>query len=98
MMTAASFYSIPVGATKEEVVSQAGSPSRIVNKGGGVQEYEYVERLRAGARTLQESRYIFTLQDDKVTAKRVERSSPSPAAFENDSYNMQTTQNGPSSF
>ena len=95
-MTADSFYSIPVGATREDVLSQAGSPMRVVNKGGGVQEYEYVERLTVGARTLQESRYIFTIQDDKVTNKRIERSSPSPAGFENDSYNMQTTQNGPS--
>ncbi len=97
MMTAESFYSVPMGTSREELVEQVGKPARVVNKGGGVQEYEYVERLSAGARTLQETRYIYTIENDKITARRVERSSPNPSGFENDSYNMQTTQNGPSS-
>lgn len=95
VLTADSFYSIPIGASREEVVEVAGDPIRICNKGGGVQEYEYVERVTAGARLLQENRYIFTIENDKVTSKRVERSSPPPTQF--DSYDMQTTQNGISS-
>lgn len=91
VMTADSFYSIPIGATREEVVEQAGEPIRIRNKGGGVQEYEYVERVNAGARLLQENRYIFTIENGKVTARRIERDSPPPTTF--DSYEMQTTQN-----
>lgn len=94
-MTADSFYSIPIGASTEEVVEMAGDPIRICNKGGGVQEYEYVERITAGARLLQENRYILTIENDKVTSKRVEKSSPPPTQF--DSYDMQTTQNGVSS-
>lgn len=89
-ITAYSFYSIPIGATKEEVVEQVGKPSRIRNQGGGVEEYEYIERLNAGARVLEMNHYILTLQEGKVISKRVERGSPPPTRF--DSYDMQTTQ------
>lgn len=89
-MSADSFYSIPVGASREEVIAQAGDPAAIRNKGGNVQEYVYIERLTAGNRLLQETRYIFTLQDGKVVSKHVERNSPAPTRF--DSYEMQTTQ------
>lgn len=94
-MTADSFYSIPIGASKDEVVERAGSPMSVYDKGGGVQEYVYVERLMAGARLLQQSRYIFTIENGKVVSKRIERDSPPPTQF--DSYDMQTTQNGVSS-
>ncbi len=95
VMTADCFYSISVGASEQEIVEMAGSPIRIRDKGCGVQEYEYVERVMAGARLLQETRYIFTIENGKVVSKRVEKSSPPPTQF--DSYDMQTTQNEVSS-
>ncbi len=94
MLTMDSFYDIPVGATKDEVIAKAGDPSRITKKDNGVEEYEYVERMSVGARLLQERRYIITVKDGMVVSKRVEQSSPPPTTF--DSYEMQTTHNGDS--
>jgi hypothetical protein len=91
MMSAGCFYDIPVGATKEEVISQAGSPSCVRNLGDGCEEIEYRARMRAGARILQERRYIITLKNGKVVSKRTEQNSSSPLQF--DSYEMQTTHN-----
>ena len=92
MLTMDSFYDIPVGATKDEVIAKAGDPYTITKKEDGVEEYEYVERMTAGARLLQERRYIITLKNGTVVSKRVEQSSPGPGNF--DSYDMQTTRNG----
>jgi len=92
-MTMNSFYDIPVGASRADVIAQAGEPTRIVRKKDGVEEYEYVERMKAGARLLQERLYIFKIENGVVVEKRVEQRSPLPTTF--DSYEMQTTQNAP---
>lgn len=84
------FYDISVGATRDEVVSQAGNPYSIKKKQDGSEEFVYIERLKAGARLLQERRYIITIKDGVVVSKRVETAAPSPTLF--DSYEMQTTQ------
>jgi hypothetical protein len=89
MLTMDSFYDIPVGATKDEVIAKAGDPMVITKKDDGVEEYEYIERMKLGARTLQERHYILILKEGKVVNKRVEQSSPPPTEF--DSYEMQTT-------
>lgn len=94
LMTMNSFQDISIGATSSEVVAFAGEPSRIHKKKNGVVEYEYVERIKAGGRDLQERRYIIVLKDGKVVSKYVKGSSPSPYLF--DSYDMQTTQNNAS--
>ena len=88
-----SFYEIPIGASKSEVIAQAGEPLTIRQLENGREEYEYVERLRAGARVLQERRYILTLQDGKVVGRRVEYQGPPSTSTDFDSYQMQTTQN-----
>jgi hypothetical protein len=92
VLTMDTFYDIPVGATKDEVISKAGDPSTIRKKDDGTEEYEYVERMSAGARLLQERRYVIILKDGLVVSKRVDQSSPPPTTF--DSYEMQTTHNG----
>ncbi len=56
----------------------------------GTVEYEYIERIKEGARTLQERHYIITMKDGKVVSKRVKQNLPAPYLF--DSYEMQTTQ------
>ena len=94
-MTMPSFYDIPVGASSEEVVATAGKPYAIHKKGDGSVEYEYIERINASARTLEERHYFILMKDGKVISKRVQQSSPLPTTF--DSYEMQTTQNIPSS-
>jgi len=89
-MTMNSFYDIPVGASKEEVVSAAGKPYAMRNLEDGSIEYEYIERFKAGGRNINERHYFLLLKDGKVASKRVKQSSPPPYTF--DSYEMQTTQ------
>ena len=91
--TMESFYEIPIGASKSEVVALAGEPMSIRHLENGNDEYEYIERLRAGSRVLQERRYILVLKDGKVIARRVEYAGPPSTSTDYDSYQMQTTQN-----
>lgn len=91
-MTMNSFYDIPVGATKDEVVTSIGKPYAVHKREGGALEYEYIERFKAGGRNINERHYYLLIKDGKVVSKRVEQESPAPYTF--DSYEMQTTQNG----
>jgi hypothetical protein len=95
IMTMNAFYDIPMGATESEVVATAGKPYSISHTDGGAVEYEYIERVKAGARDLEERRYVLVLKEGKVVSKYVKGSTPSPYLF--DSYEMQTTQNDSSS-
>ena len=95
VLTMDSYYDIPIGATQEEVVAKAGDPWKITHKEDGTEEYLYVERMSAGARLLQERRYIITIKNGTVVSKHVEQSSPSPTST--DSYDMQTTRNAETS-
>ncbi|MBF8263039.1 MAG: hypothetical protein HW387_704 [Parachlamydiales bacterium] len=100
IVTMSAFYDIPVGATKDEVIAKAGDPVSINKKDDGSVEYDYVERLKAGSRLLEERHYIIILKEGVVVSKRVEQNSPIPTQFNSyemqttfDSYDMQTTQN-----
>lgn len=89
-----SFHEIPIGASSQQVVASIGKPSTVNKKDDGTIEYEYVERIKIGARDAQERRYIIVMKDGVVVSKRVKMSSPLPYGF--DSYEMQTTQNADS--
>jgi len=91
MLTMDSFYDIPVGATKEEVITMAGHPYSSSKKDDGVEEFVFIERMKVGERTVQERRYIIILKDGVVISKHLEQSSPPATGF--DSYEMQTTRN-----
>lgn len=88
------FYDVPVGSTKDEVIAALGKPVATHKKQDGSVEYEYVERLKIGARTVNERKYYILIKDGKVVSKSLKQSSPLPYGF--DSYEMQTTQNGDS--
>lgn len=90
MMTMNSFSDIPIGSSSADVVIHYGQPSHIHKKGDGCVEYEYVERIKAGGRNIEERRYILVIKDGKVVSKEIKQSSPPPYTF--DSYEMQTTQ------
>ena len=90
IMTMNAFYDIPVGATKEEVITAAGEPFAIHRREDGSLEYEYIERFQAGSRSINERHYFILIKDCKVASKRVKQSSPSPYTF--DSYEMQTSE------
>jgi hypothetical protein len=91
MLTMDSFYDLPVGATKEEVIGKVGAPYSVTKKEDGIEELVFIERLKVGARVMEERRYILTLKDGVVVSKRFEQSSPPATNF--DSYDMQTTRN-----
>lgn len=75
----------------QEVVAALGEPFAIYDRSDGTVEYEYVERIKIGARDAEERRYFIVIKDGVVISKRVKQSSPLPYGF--DSYDMQTTQN-----
>jgi hypothetical protein len=95
MVTMQSFYEIPIGASASEVVSTAGEPYAIHDRGNGTVEYEYIERFKLGDRFTEERHFFLILKDGRVVSKRTEQTSPLPATF--DSYDMQTTQEIPAS-
>ena len=90
-MTMNSFSDIPIGVSSAEVVTTYGEPYAINKKSDGSIEYEYIERIKAGTRNMEERRYILVIKDGKVVSKEIKQNSPSPYYF--DSYEMQTTQN-----
>lgn len=89
-MTNQAFFDIPIGSSQTEVVAAAGEPYAIHTKDDGSIEYEYIERIKVGARDTQERHYYLLIKNGKVVSKRVDQSSPPPYIF--DSYEMQTTQ------
>ncbi len=85
------FYEVPIGATKPELVSLVGEPFSVKENSDGTVEYEYIERLHEGDRTLEERRYVITMKDGRVVSKTIKQTSPPGYLF--DSYQMQTTDN-----
>lgn len=87
-----SFNDIELDTPSSEVIAKVGQPYSIVHKADGSTEYEYIERIKAGGRDLEDRRYVITIKDGKVVSKHVKYSSPPAYLF--DSYEMQTTQAG----
>lgn len=93
VVTMEAFYDVPVGASATEVVSSVGEPYAIHQKEDGTLEYEYIERVKIGARDAEERHYFILIKDGQVISKRVKQSGPLPYYLQNfDSYDMQTTQ------
>lgn len=89
VMTMNCFCDVSIGTSCDELQMMAGKPYQVRQLCSGETEYEYIERLKVGSRTLEERHYFFILRDNKVVGKRVEQSSPPP--FERNSYDMQTS-------
>jgi len=94
-MTMVEFDSVQLGMSTDQVVATAGKPAKISTKEDGTTEYEYVEKITVGGRSVEERHYILTLKGGKVVSKRVKQSSP-PGFDNTNSYEMQTTHNGAS--
>ena len=73
------------------MIATLGQPYATVQKEDGSVEFEYIERLKIGARLAEERHYYITLRDGYVVSKRVEQSAPLP--FYYDSFDMQSAQN-----
>lgn len=84
------YQEIGIGTSKSQVEELAGKPTAIHKKEDGTIEYEYVERIKVGARDVEARHYFFIIKDGQVISKRVKQSSP--PGYEFDSYEMQTTQ------
>lgn len=73
-MTQDSFGAISLGTPIQEVTSQSGAPYAIHSKGGGIEEYEYVERVGSESSTLiYENHYFLKVNQGVVVAKRMTR-------------------------
>lgn len=90
LVSMSKFYDIPIGATDSDVLSSMGKPYAVKRQEDGSEEYEYIEKIKIGARYAETRRYYLYFKDGKVTSKKVKQDSPSPFIF--DSYEMQTTQ------
>jgi len=77
-ITADRFENIQIGTPIDTLKSEIGSPYAIHSKGGNVEEYEYIERIDMGGRTVSENRYYLIVTDGKVTGKYV-KNERSPA-------------------
>lgn len=84
------FNDIDLEESSTHVVSTVGQPYNITQKGDGIVEYEYIERIKAGGRDLDDRHYFITFKDGKVINKKVVYGSPAPYLY--DSYEMQTSQ------
>ena len=84
------YNDIAIGETSSAVVAAVGQPYSITRKDDDTVEYEYIERIKAGGRDLEDRRYIITIRDGVVAHKQVRYSSPAPYLY--DSYEMQTSQ------
>jgi hypothetical protein len=92
-VTMDAFYDIDLSTTTPQVIATLGKPYAIHKKADGSVEYEYIERIKIGARDAEERHYFILIKDGAVVSKRVKQSSPLPYGF--DSYDMQTTQSDP---
>lgn len=93
IVTLDAFYEIDLSTPASEVVASLGKPYAVHNKGDGCVEYEYIERIKIGARYAEERRYYILMRDGVVISKRVKQVSPLPYGLDSfDSYDMQTTQ------
>lgn len=70
-MTRESFNEIQLGEPITEVVGQVGEPYAIHDKGGGVEEYEYIENFTMNNELVVEHHYFIKVVQGKVVSKRV---------------------------
>lgn len=98
-MTNETYSMIQLGTPIDEVASEVGRPYAIHDKGNSIQEYEYIERIRNDRSLVGENHYFLTIEDGKVTGKRVsrERQPAYNLIYENDP-NYDSYNSFPSSF
>lgn len=84
-----SYYEVEINTSTAQVEAALGQPYSKIKLADGSVEYEYIERVKIGARDAEERHYFIRMKDGVVISKRVKQSSPTPYGF--DSYEMQTT-------
>ena len=98
-MTSDNYSSIQLGTPIDSLYSEIGRPYAIHDKANGVQEYEYVERIRNERSLVSENHYFLIVENGKVVGKRVtqEKQRAYNLIYENDP-NWDSYNSFPSSF
>jgi hypothetical protein len=79
---------VTIGMTKDELIQKMGKPYSIKKLSDNQVEYIYIEKINANERVLLERKYLFILENDQVTSKKIiDINRPS---WERNSYEMQT--------
>ncbi len=71
VMTRETFGDLLMGTPVATLEAEAGSPYSILNKGNGVQEYEYIERIDLGNALVAENHYYIVVKEGKVVGKHM---------------------------
>jgi hypothetical protein len=70
-MTSETYSSIQLGTSIDSLYSEIGHPYAIHDKPNGVQEYEYIERIRNTRSLVSENHYFLIVENGKVVGKRM---------------------------
>jgi len=70
-MTGDSYAMIQLGAPVDTVIAEVGTPYAVHDKGEGVSEYEYIERIRNNKSLISENHYFLRIEGGKVVGKRM---------------------------
>ncbi len=98
-ITSDTYSSIQLGTPIDSVYQEIGRPYAIHDKPNGVQEYEYIERIRNGRSLVSENHYFLIVENGKVVGKRMteEKQRAFNLIYENDP-NWDSYNSFPSSF
>ena len=70
-MDSQTFESVALGTPVSSLESQFGKPYKIHSKGGGKEEYEYIERIGMGQCLVAENHYFLIVLNGAVVGKYV---------------------------
>jgi len=73
LMTYAEYDTIQTGTPISQLQADIGKPYAIHHKEGGVDEYEYIERINSGNNLIAENHYFLIVKDGKVLGKYLHR-------------------------
>lgn len=69
-MTAPVFDTIAIGSSIDAVEEQAGPPYSVKEEKGGIQVYQYVERIQIGPAVNAQNTYLLTVVNGVVVGKK----------------------------
>ncbi len=76
LMTYQTYDEIHTGTTVGTLTQEVGHPYAIHAKEGGIEEYEYIERIDNGMTLVSENHYFIIVKDGEVIGKYVKREGP----------------------
>ncbi len=76
LMTYSDYDKIAIGTPVSTLRSEIGKPYAIHHKEGGIEEYEYIERISTGNNLVAENHYFLIVENGKVIGKYLKRERP----------------------